>query len=114
MGKAENETGKACKALVESRGGVLQRVFSGKLVTTRGKYRFAIQGADNGTADYMGCIYGMPLAVEIKTTSKRSKQEPDQVEFQRQWEAAGGLYVVVRSAVEMHSWLDNLGASDAK
>ena len=108
MGKLENQTGAACKALVESRGGNLQRVFSGKLATTRGKYRFAIQGADNGTADYMGCIYGIPLAVEVKTEKKGSKQNPDQRDFQAKWEAAGGLYVVIRSAVEMHGWLDNL------
>lgn len=108
MSKAENETGAACKALVEARGGQLQRVFSGLLVTSRGKYKFAIKGADNGTADYIGAIYGIPLAVEVKTEKKGSKQNPDQRDFQAKWEAAGGLYVVIRSVVEMHGWLDNL------
>lgn len=47
-----------------------------------------------GSADILGATAGRPLAIEVKDATGR--QEDDQVKFQRAWEAAGGVYLLVR------------------
>lgn len=49
----------------------------------------------------------IPLAVEVKST--RGRQSPAQREFQRQWEAEGGLYLLCRSVDELREGLRAAG-----
>lgn len=51
-----------------------------------------------GSGDVIGCIQGIPVAVEDKTLTGR--QGKAQERFQAAWERAGGLYVLARSAAE--------------
>lgn len=62
-----------------------------------------IRGNPNGTADILGVIHGRPVAIEVKT--RTGKQRPSQAHWQAAWEAAGGLYVVVRSVQEAVEWV---------
>ena len=49
----------------------------------------------------------IPFAVEAK--SERGRQSPAQREFQRKWEAAGGLYIVARSWEQLREHLSAAG-----
>lgn len=51
-----------------------------------------------GSADIIGATCGKPLAIEVKDEDGR--QSTDQKNFQRAWERAGGIYLLVRSAAE--------------
>lgn len=51
-----------------------------------------------GSGDIMGVHDGLPIAGEGKTLS--GQQRTGQINFQRRWQAAGGRYIVFRSAEE--------------
>ena len=57
-----------------------------------------MRGNPSGTADILGVVSGRPVALEVKRAS--GKQSEIQTHWQRVWEAAGGLYAVVRSVGE--------------
>ena len=57
-----------------------------------------MRGNPSGTADILGVVNGRPVAMEVKRSS--GKQSEVQAHWQRAWEAAGGLYAVVRSVGE--------------
>lgn len=70
-----------------------------------GGYRKA---PSKGIADIIGVIGdgnhdGWALAIEVK--SARGRQSPAQREFQRQWQEAGGLYLLCRSVDELRKGL---------
>jgi hypothetical protein len=67
---------------------------------------FNFRGAPAGTADIIGVAYGFPLALEVKRES--TYQNPDQREWQRKWEAAGGVYAVVRSPGQAQAVIEDL------
>lgn len=54
-----------------------------------------VRSAPNGTADLIGCIEGIPVAIEIKRGGDYVKKK--QEEFRDQWRRAGGVYVVARN-----------------
>lgn len=56
-----------------------------------------------GIGDIMGVGQGSAFALEVKDAE--GKQEESQVRFQRAFEAAGGVYSVVRSADEAVAFL---------
>lgn len=66
-----------------------------------------------GIADIIGIARGSvtlnprPLAVEVKSATGR--QSPAQVSFARAWEAAGGIYIIARSVVELGAKLREAG-----
>lgn len=49
-----------------------------------------------GSADVLGCSRGRPLAIECKAATGRQSQQ--QRRFEDAWRAAGGVYVLARSA----------------
>lgn len=51
------------------------------------------KAAPKGTADILGCCCGIAVALECKRDA-REKQRPEQVEWQRMHEAAGGVYLL--------------------
>lgn len=51
-----------------------------------------------GTADIIGCVCGVPVAIEAKVPP--DKQRPAQEQFEEAWLNAGGLYFIVGSAEE--------------
>lgn len=56
-------------------------------------------GVRSGVADFILLCRGRPIAVELKTTTGR--QSGNQKGFQAAWEAAGGVYVIVRTPEEI-------------
>lgn len=76
-----------------------------------GRYRPAPKDSV-GSPDIIGIapdFAGIALAVECK--SARGKQSPAQREFQRKWEKAGGVYLLVHSADELREGLSEAGVS---
>lgn len=57
--------------------------------------RFSVPGAP----DILGAFRGRALGIECKRPGG-GRQSPEQLRFQRAFEAAGGLYLLVRSADE--------------
>jgi hypothetical protein len=72
------------------------RANSGVLLSPDGMRR--IRANVTGCADVIGCKAGRAIAIETKTL--RGIQRKEQQRFQRNWESAGGLYIIARSAAE--------------
>ena len=66
-----------------------------------------MRGNPSGTADILGVVNGRSVALEVKT--RTGKQRDSQAHWQAAWEAAGGLYAIVRSVGEavstVNGWL---------
>ena len=76
---------------------MLFRINVGKFRPLHGDQSRVIQSAPNGTPDLLGVLGpdGRALAIEVKAATGR--QRPEQVAFQRAWEARGGIYILARS-----------------
>lgn len=59
---------------------------------------FKRMGVRSGVADYLLFANGRHVAIELK--DDKGVQSKDQIKFQREWEATGGLYFVRRSLEE--------------
>lgn len=62
------------------------------------KGRLASVGLGKGSADIVGCLEGIFVAVEVKRPGKW--EEPDQLEWSAMHRLCGGVYVVAHSAQE--------------
>ena len=84
-------------------GSVLQAVK--QYLQLKGYYVIRIQqglGCHRGLTDLIAIKDSKVLFIEVKTAnSSRSKQSPYQAEFQREIEAHGGTYMLVRSVEEL-------------
>lgn len=65
-----------------------------------------IQVNSPGCADILGTVRGRPIALEVKTEIGRQSKE--QRDWQSAWEAAGGVYAIVRSVGEARAVVDNI------
>ncbi len=92
MGKAENAVTKAVRQACQIRGALVVRVQAGGHRV--GKH--FVRGAEPGTADLIGAFMGRPIALEVKTA--KGKQQLTQALWQVEWQRAGGIYAIVRSA----------------
>lgn len=100
----EGEVVKACIAYLQGRGAFVWRNNTGAVKTDR---RF-IRYGHKGSADILGVMPGGRLiAVECKKPlgprggTHGSEQSPEQVEFQREIEERGGLYVLARGVADL-------------
>ena len=64
-----------------------------------------------GEADIHGNVVlkdGSPrsLAIEVKNQYSNDRMRPDQLKYKQDFEADGGLYVVIRSITEAMQWVD--------
>ena len=57
-----------------------------------------VQSLQEGTGDIIGCICGVPVAIEAKVPP--DKQRPAQQEFMEAWIAAGGQYFICQDPGE--------------
>lgn len=78
----------------ERRGGVGAIVFFKRL------------GVRDGVADYLAFPCGRKAAIEIKCED--GKQRKGQKDFQRDWEASGGVYFIVRTLEEFQGVINGL------
>jgi hypothetical protein len=58
----------------------------------------AVRFGLTGSGDILGSYHGRAVCLEVKTPE--GKQRPDQRKFQLWWEAAGGIYAIVRTPEE--------------
>lgn len=79
----------------------IQRI---NVIVARAK-RGTVRSARNGTSDILGCIRGIPVAIEVKTENDRMRTE--QVSFGESWERAGGIYVIARDAERALAEIDS-------
>jgi hypothetical protein len=114
MGRAENNVTKQVRLAITQMGdrACFVRVQSGTFAT-EGRI---IRGAEAGTADLIGVYRGVPVAMEIKTDTGR--QTATQRDWAERWEAAGGVYRVIRGYndalwlfTELDTRLDRLGGT---
>jgi hypothetical protein len=56
---------------------------------------FKRMGVRPGVADYLAFVPGRSIAIELK--DEDGPQDAEQEKFQRKWEAAGNVYILVRS-----------------
>lgn len=102
MGAAENAVTKAVRAACVLRGAMVVRVQAGGF---RVGEHF-IRGAENGCADLIGSYRGIAIALEVKTP--KGKQQPSQIQWEREWTDTEGRYFVVRSASDTLEALDSI------
>ena len=102
---SEHETQNAIINLITLRGGVATRVNSGLTLikNTDGTTR-AIKHANKGTADILAVYEEKFLAIEVKFGN--DKPTPEQLEFGRQVQDAGGLFLVAYDVEEVNQLLD--------
>ena len=74
---------------------MLLRINVGKFRPLHGPQDRVITSAPPGTPDLLGVWNGRALAIEVKNA--KGKQRPEQIAFQKAWEARGGLYILARS-----------------
>lgn len=55
-------------------------------------------GVLKGVADFLAFPGHVSAAVELK--DDEGEQEPEQIRFQKRWEAMGGVYIIVRTLAE--------------
>ena len=67
---------------------------------------FKRMGVRPGVADYL--MFGAGIAVAIELKDEDGTQDPAQIKFQRQWEAAGNQYHVVRTVAEFQNAVQSL------
>lgn len=114
MGRAENNVTKQVRLAITQMGdrACFVRVQSGTFTMADR----LIRGAEAGTADLIGVYRGVPVAMEIKTDTGR--QTATQRDWAERWEAAGGVYRVIRGYndalwlfTELDTRLDRLGGT---
>jgi len=57
-----------------------------------------------GTSDIKAIIHGLFVAIEVKCSATHDRQRPAQHEYQKQVEAAGGMYVIATSFPQFFQW----------
>ena len=76
---------------------------------TVGSVQYRPSQMQNGLADLVGLIDGRYIAMELKRVYKNGKDRQSKVQkdFQREVEAAGGVYVIVDSFEDAYKWYFN-------
>lgn len=69
-------------------------------------YRISFGVGGPGGADLIGIYRGRFVAVEIKTPIGR--QSPEQRTYQQLVESKGGIYTILRSVEDAHTWVAGL------
>jgi hypothetical protein len=93
---SENDIVQAIIQYIVLLGGVAIRVNSGtRLIQNSDGGTRIFRGAPKGTADILGALNGIPLAVECK--DRHGKTTPEQEQFLQAWREAGGLSCVAKS-----------------
>ena len=79
---------------------MLFRINVGKFRPIHGDQNRVIASAPPGTPDLLGVMKpGTALAIEVKDA--KGRQRPEQIAFQKAWEARGGVYILARSVEDV-------------
>jgi len=98
-----NSLTKAVKDWINLNNGFCERInTTGIQRTINGRSMFTYSGCTKGSADLHSIINGRPVYIEIKWGADR--QSKNQKDFQSKVEAAGALYLIVRTFEEFYDW----------
>jgi Holliday junction resolvase len=101
---SENDIVQAIIQYITMLGGIAIRINSGtRLIQNSDGSTRIFRGAPKGTADILGVLNGIPLAIECK--DRRGKTTPEQEQFLQEWREAGGLGIVARSIDDVEAAL---------
>lgn len=109
---------------IQLRGGQAERIStSGRVVDNRTTYTDAVgfvrtmgsvqwipSNSTKGSADVSATIKGRSIKIEVKIGKDR--QSPAQVEYQRNIEAAGGLYYIARDLTTFVEWYTKIFSNE--
>ncbi|MFV8269711.1 hypothetical protein ACNQGP_07205 [Flavobacterium sp. GT2N3] len=74
-------------------------------IRTIGSVQWIKGSGKTGTADISATIKGRSIKIEIKCEATGdNKQSREQIEYQKQIERAGGVYIVVRNFTQFYDW----------
>lgn len=77
-------------------------------IRTIGSVQWIKSTTQTGTADISATIKGKSIKIEIKCEATGdNKQSKGQKEYQKQIEAAGGVYLIVRNFNQFYEWLND-------
>lgn len=89
----------------------------GRLIDTRESYKDILgntktigsvkrikSSTQKGTADISATIKGLSVKVEVKCFYTKDRQRPDQKEYQKKIEQAGGIYFIAHSFPQFYEW----------
>lgn len=118
MSKTENSVVADCFRYAQLRGAFVWRNNSRTVMVPGkgGKMRPMFFGLP-GSPDIIGVWNGRAVGIECKRPlgprggTGGSVQTPEQVSFQREFERAGGLYVLARSSQDVERAMDNPGVT---
>lgn len=78
---------------------------TGAIFIRDGKTRFGRpKFHQKGVPDVLGCHNGKPIAIEVK--SAVGKVSPEQLEWLRRWEDAGGYFIVSRNVQHVVDFIE--------
>ncbi|NVN96955.1 hypothetical protein HXX01_01850 [Candidatus Nomurabacteria bacterium] len=60
--------------------------------------------SQRGTADISATITGLSVKIEVKCKATKDRIRPEQLEYKRQIEAAGGIYFIASSFAQFLNW----------
>jgi hypothetical protein len=76
-------------------------------VRTIGSVKWIKGSGQVGTADISATIQGRSVKIEVKCEATGdNKQSQGQIDYQKQIEAAGGVYLIVRTFQEFYNWFN--------
>jgi hypothetical protein len=76
-------------------------------IRTIGSLQWIKSSTQTGTADISATIKGRSIKIEIKCEATGdNKQSKGQIEYQKQIEAAGGVYLIVRNFNQFYEWFN--------
>ena len=74
---------------------------------TVGSVQWIKSTTQTGTADISSTIKGQSVKIEVKCEATGdNKQSKAQIEYQKQIQAAGGVYLIVRNFTDFYNWLN--------
>lgn len=77
-------------------------------IRTIGSVQWIKGSGKTGTADISATIKGRSIKIEIKCEATGdNKQSKGQIEYQKQIERAGGIYIIVRNFTQFYEWFND-------
>lgn len=77
-------------------------------IRTIGSVSWIKSSTQKGTSDISATIKGHSIKIEIKCEASGDRYQSEaQIEYQRQIEKAGGVYIIVRTFEQFYNWFDS-------
>jgi len=92
---------------IELRGFAAERINTmGQQVKSKGKIRWIPGSSKAGSADIHACIQSRFVAIEVKCLATKDTQSEEQLKYQKEIEAAGGVYLLISTFEQFYNWFN--------